>query len=763
MQNRYEGVPMRKLIRTCVALIAALLLTVPAQADGIQDESKDNKTESLGASPNPNSAGARADILYFQDAHEIAPVTWKNGKQMGGIARLATVIRQAQAETGDPIVAFGGDVAGGTLFGGLYKGIPFIEAFNALGVDIASFGQHDFDFGIDHTRSLMKQSDFPWITSNIKNIDGTDFSAGKTSWIEERSGLRIGFLAITGSLANTTAGPDLMQSDYIESARAAVEQLRKDRADSIILMSQASLADTEAVMAAEPDIDIALLEEFSGSSAAELKQLSDGRYIAAAQGDYSAVIQVTAKRTANDGVHVDPKILPVDETVENDPDFLKIQNKYVNEVEQKMAEIIGTAAKSMDRPELGGIIADAFREQLGADAGWLNGGGVRSTLDVGAITLHDAYSVLPFANTPVVIETNGAVLKTALEQGIASSPQGSGGFPRVAGFTFTWDSGAPAGSRVSSVTWNNGKEVSDDDVFSLALTDYVRRGGNGVTAFADARIIKPNTMTDVEAFIAYVRSHKQIPQTGEINPAGPKEDPTTPGVEPVKPTVRGPGFFYVDSWGKPDADRVMNYGDSGDEVFFGDWDGDGIDTPMVRRGNRFLGTNHWSGTAEFELVYGNSADRVLIGDWDGNGRDSIAVVRGNQVLLRNALTSGKAERTIAYGNPSDVLLVGNFDSDSTSELIAVRGNTLYVQRDLSDSTGARVFSYGRDNDRMIVGDWNGDGIDGVGVVRGNEFLLRDDLRSGIAQRTFAYGDAFDSKFVGDWNGDGLDTPAVDRR
>ncbi|WP_308663032.1 S8 family serine peptidase [Actinobaculum massiliense] len=247
---------------------------------------------------------------------------------------------------------------------------------------------------------------------------------------------------------------------------------------------------------------------------------------------------------------------------------------------------------------------------------------------------------------------------------------------------------------------------------------------------------------------------------------GPSEEPGDkpgykPGDQPARVDARG--FHYAAAWGEGRAAAVINYGNAGDEVFFGDWNGDGIDTPMVRRGNRFLGTNAFSGNAQFEFVYGDAADRVIVGDWDGDGKDSVAVVRGNVVLMRNALNSGAAEREVRYGNAGDVILAGNFDADAASELVAVRGNKFYIQGDLADAAAPTVMAYGNAADRVIVGDWNGDGIDGFGVVRGNKFLLRNALSSGVTEAEYAYGNANDAAYIGDWNGDGVDTVAVDRR
>ena len=68
-------------------------------------------------------------------------------------------------------IVFGGDLGGGTLFGGVFRGRPMVEAFNRIPVDLASFGQHDFDFGAEHARSLVARSRFTWFTSKVNHSD----------------------------------------------------------------------------------------------------------------------------------------------------------------------------------------------------------------------------------------------------------------------------------------------------------------------------------------------------------------------------------------------------------------------------------------------------------------------------------------------------------------------------------------------------------------------------------------------------------------
>ena len=70
----------------------------------------------------------RATILYFNDAHEISPVQDHLGSR-GGVARIKTIVDKVRMQNAQTIVVFGGDLAGGTLFGAVYKGFPLVEAF----------------------------------------------------------------------------------------------------------------------------------------------------------------------------------------------------------------------------------------------------------------------------------------------------------------------------------------------------------------------------------------------------------------------------------------------------------------------------------------------------------------------------------------------------------------------------------------------------------------------------------------------------------
>jgi hypothetical protein len=201
--------------------------------------------------------------------------------------------------------------------------------------------------------------------------------------------------------------------------------------------------------------------------------------------------------------------------------------------------------------------------------------------------------------------------------------------------------------------------------------------------------------------------------------------------------VRRGNVFYV-----PDADdpsvtaAVFAYGDPEDEIYVGDWNGDGVDSLTVRRGNRYLvkDDNRRSGVADTEFSYGDPDDYVLVGNWDGvttapdatgrNGKgDTLTVVRGNRFFVKNSLTTGVADYTFLFGDPEDELLVGDWvpltdngdgtatvdSADGADQLAVRRGFTYHLSSELADARARtanpateRVFDYGDPDDAVFV-------------------------------------------------------------
>lgn len=232
--------------------------------------------------------------------------------------------------------------------------------------------------------------------------------------------------------------------------------------------------------------------------------------------------------------------------------------------------------------------------------------------------------------------------------------------------------------------------------------------------------------------------------------AGPGKPPPPP---PPAGTLVEARWFWRSSATGGAAEGTFEFGNAGDVPLAGDWDGDGVAGPGVRRGNVFFLAETLGGPTAHQFAYGDSGDHVIVGDWDGDGRDGVGIVRGNVFYLRNTLSTGVAEQVFAYGNAGDEILVGRWKPGATRDSVGVRrGQRLYL-RDPDTGVADIVFDYGDPGDRVLMGDWNGSGIDTPAVARGGRFFVRSSNTTGTATSVFAFGNPNDVPLRGRWKAD----------
>lgn len=306
--------------RALLAVLITLGLLVPALSSSA-DPVRSCDQARAGQGPHH----CEATLLYFNDAHDIRPVT-SDGETRGGVARLATVIDQVRDEEGHTAVAFGGDLGGGSLFGGIYHGFPLVEAFNTIGIDLANFGQHDFDFGVANARDLVAASDFPWVSTNLVDAEGEPFT-GRPWMVEPIGAYRVGYLGLTDAMDTTSADAGVDQAPVIDSARRAVAEMQSQtRPDVIVAVTQQGLEENKALLEAVPQVDVVLTEELAEASSV-FHQVPDGRWILAPEGNLGSVLRVDLSR-ADRRLVISPSALEVDDSVAPDPELRAVEEHY---------------------------------------------------------------------------------------------------------------------------------------------------------------------------------------------------------------------------------------------------------------------------------------------------------------------------------------------------------------------------------------------------------------------------------------------------
>ncbi|SFL73012.1 5'-nucleotidase [Gracilibacillus orientalis] len=466
------------------------------------------------------NSSRKATILYFNDAHEVGPVVNENEDgDRGGVAKLKTAIDHVREENKHTLVAFGGDLGGGTLFGGVYQGFPVVEAFNRIDIDLANFGQHDFDFGSHVTKELVEESDFPWISSNLTDAEGSPFAGVSTYKIFNERGIKMGVIGLTDNMNTTTADDQVEQQDIIQSAQNAVAQMKETKkVDVIIALTQENLAKDKQLLSAVPEIDAVFTEEKAEYQSFVYEY--DNRYIFAPAGNIGSMIRLDIHKKGKD-IQLIPEIIEVDHTVPEDPELKEFADYYEDKLEGDLGQSIAQLETPLINQEsryqetnIGNFVADSYRSYFNADIGFMNGGGIRTSVPAGEFTLRDAYSILPFRNKVILATVPGDTIRAALENGVSNVENLGGGFLQVSGLKYSYQRNNPEGSRVDNILVN--KEPLDlQKDYTVAMPNYLFNGGDGFTMFSQSMLVvdETNARTDAEVLIEYAEKSEVIHET----------------------------------------------------------------------------------------------------------------------------------------------------------------------------------------------------------------------------------------------------------
>ena len=439
-------------------------------------------------------------FLHLNDLYEISP---KQGQ--GGIAPLMTLLRRERATAPETITTLGGDLIGSSMMSGITKGTQMIELMNAIGLDIAVVGNHEFDFGSAVLKQRVAESKFPWLGTNVQGDDGKIFGGLVASGSRKVGELTIGFFGIitpdTRHLSNT--GPDVKFLPVLDTARAAVKQLRDQGADAIVALTHLTIAQDRELAREVKGIDVIL----GGHDHEPMTVYEGGVFIfkVGADAHYLGVAQIEIEKVQTPRgpqVKVWPREWRVVSTagVAPDPAIAAIVKQHEDKLDESLKVTVGTTGVELDsrrttvrlkEAAIGNLIADAIRDYTKADVAVTNGGGIRGDRTYASgttLTRKDILTELPFGNVTVMLEISGADLRAALEEGVSLVEDVAGRFPHVSGLSFVFDPKRPRGSRVLQVTIG-GKPLDPAATYKLATNEYMMVGGDGYASLTKGRPI----------------------------------------------------------------------------------------------------------------------------------------------------------------------------------------------------------------------------------------------------------------------------------
>lgn len=432
-------------------------------------------------------------FLHFNDAYQISPQAG-----LGGFAGMATLLKRERARHAHAFTTFGGDLISPSLLSGITKGKHMIELMNAIGLDVAVLGNHEFDHGPDVLRQRIAESRFPWLAANALGPDGKPFGGTVATHLAKAGPHNVGFFGLITPEARIyiRGGMPVRFEGYVEHARAAVADLRRRGAD--ILVGVTHMDVNEDIDLARKVLGIHLI--LGGHEHHPIAIYQGGTLIVKAGQDaqFLGIVELTVVKAENRlRVIPDWRLMP-NFRVEPDAAVSAIVQRWENALAAELGEPIGVTETPLDsrsdtvrsrEAAIGNLIADAQREAMGADVALMNGGGIRAGKLYApgtTLTRRDVLGELPFGNTVMVLAATGAQLKAALEHGLGDLPEPSGRFPHVSGMVVTYDPKRPAGQRVVSISVG-GQPLDPARTYRLAVNDFLASGGDGYAVLTGLR------------------------------------------------------------------------------------------------------------------------------------------------------------------------------------------------------------------------------------------------------------------------------------
>ncbi|MBV1868604.1 MAG: 5'-nucleotidase/apyrase family protein [Marinosulfonomonas sp.] len=458
-----------------------------------------------------NDFHARFEPISKYDS-PCSPESNAEGKCFGGSARLVTAVEAAKARTNNHILVDGGDQFQGTLFYTYYKGALAAEMMNKLGYDGMTVGNHEFDDGPEVLRGFMDTINFPILMSNA-DVSGEALLAGKLakSTVIERGGEKLGLIGLTPHDTDDLAspGPNVTFTDPVGAVQGEVDKLTAQGVNKIIVLSHSGLNVDKRVAAETTGVDV-IVGGHDNSLLSNTNERAKGPYPvmvgntaivqAYAYGKYLGELNVTFDDAGNIIEAVGEPVL-IDASVSQDEATVARIAEAAAPLEEIRNRVVANTATAIDGDrancravecQMGNLVADAMLDRVkdqGVTIAIANGGGLRSSIDAGDVTMGEVLTVLPFQNTLSTFQVTGATVVAALENGVSQVEDGAGRFPQVAGMKYTFDAAAEAGSRISDVMVMEGDAFVPIDVaktYGLVSNNYVRNGGDGYKMFLDA-------------------------------------------------------------------------------------------------------------------------------------------------------------------------------------------------------------------------------------------------------------------------------------
>ena len=477
----------------------------------------------------PKPLDGKTVILHTNDVHGSIEL----------YAKVAAMKGDYEARGAQVILADAGDYSQGTVYVSVNKGKDAVTMMNAAGYDVATIGNHEFDYRYAQLKSNLDSAAFKVVCANVLQ-DGSPVFDAYT--MINKGGVQVAFVGLETPEAQTKANPALIQGltflagdEMYAAVQTQVDAARTDGADIVIVLTHLGVDSSS-----EPNTSYDLYKKVNG-----IDFIIDGHsHTVMTKGPEGEPIQSTGTALNNIGVitidnatkkiesnelipiwhteEVDGKEAPVYDYTKSDETVANAAKAIIDPIDadydQKFAEsaVYLNGAKApgnrTEETNLGDLITDAMMWAIKTKAPGVdmnnavaitNGGGIRAAIAKGDITKKDVNTVLPFGNTLAVVYVKGSELLEALEVSTYCTPKSLGGFPQFAGMEVELNTACeydandttypgstyfgPKSINRITIKTVNGKAFDKDATYAVITNNFLAAGGDTYYAFAAAQ------------------------------------------------------------------------------------------------------------------------------------------------------------------------------------------------------------------------------------------------------------------------------------
>ena len=539
-----------RLVVPAFAIAFAIFFSIASRADGPQR--------------------AHVVILGTTDMHgRVFPVDYYTNKYDNvGIAKVATLVKEARKTDPDLLLVDSGDTIQGTPLEYFHNKRnntppdPMMLAMNALHYDSMTVGNHEYNFGLKVLEKARGEAKFPWLSANTYN-KGTPTTHYQPYLIKEVGGVRIGVLGFTTpGIPNWENVPNYAGLEFKETVSEAKKWVAimrdKEKVDIVAIamhmgieedlrtgtLNPSQVPNENAAIAIArqvPGIDVILL----GHTHRDVPSLVvNGVLLTQANrwASHVARVDLYLEKNSSDGRwHVVAKAartIPVTEKTALDPEIAQLGQPYDKETQDWLGRTIGESPEEITSQDCRfrdtGIIDLIQRVQLEAgkaDVSMAACFNPQARIPKGPVTVRDIAGLYEYENTLVTIELTGQQLKEALEHSARYFREYQPGksladlvdqripgynFDMAEGVTYELDVTKPFGQRIQNLRFK-GQSISPTQKLRVVTNNYRVNGGGGFTMYKDAPVVYRSSEEVRELIIDWVERNKTIPTQANNN------------------------------------------------------------------------------------------------------------------------------------------------------------------------------------------------------------------------------------------------------